>query len=186
MTLFRKAIPRAREWLSQVLGMTFPNKVIPTSKLVWLNISKSYLILIIFSAYTQYTHSTSIAVASFFQVFGSKTCWLLSIKSKHLLVTYFHPKISRIAAEFSLSFKPLSRIGLSRTSCTIFHRFLTILTEFVIVLCSCDSKSLVLISLWWIGFIDFKTLVLGFRILGFLEHNWGFLDNLEIKALFGV
>ena len=62
-----------------------------------------------------------------FSSFCNKTCWFRLSSVKHLLVTYFLPKLSRIAAGFSLSFKPrFRRVGLSRTSCTYFERFWSI------------------------------------------------------------
>ena len=120
-----------------ILGDTvwhFLRKSYRPLNVVWLSLVKSYLPLphLLHHRYTHTRiHASPLFLCSSFSSFRLKKLLVTIYKPKILLVTYFHRKISRIAAGFSLSFEP--RVTeLDRVIAPILTEFLQYCADFVI------------------------------------------------------
>ena len=127
MTLSFNVIPKPKQCHTQFFGMFLLDKVIPTFTIRMTQFN--YLIPTHFFIFIAYIH-TSIAVASTFSSFVSKTCWLLLYKLIACWLLFFFSKIisncCRIFTEFQTFFASSNESPI----CTEFERFWTILGQF--------------------------------------------------------
>ena len=149
-------------------------------KSVWLNIIISYLFSLHLSHFT-YTRLPFFLLR--FSSFNPKTCWFRFSSEIHLLVTHFYCENSRIVAEILIFSKPIS---LSSPSSTESRVLSPISNDFRLSLWFIGSVLSVLIDLWWSGWIDFETLVIGFRILGFWSLIGDFRTNWRLRQCLGT
>ena len=149
-------------------------------KSVWLSFWISYLH--ISSPTHTDIHTTLLLCSDFFKFLHQNLLVTLIQAHKACLLLINHENKTNCCRNFEFS-KPTS---LSSPSSTESRVLSPISNDFRLSLWFIGSVLSVLIDLWWSGWIDFETLVIGFRILGFWSLIGDFRTNWRLRQCLGT